>query len=101
MTKRDLNTSSCMESFKTRVALPPVVVGVGEGMGDWGYTINCPATVLRSCRYCRIEDIITIGERRTKYGLHDFEVSEALITCPKQHCNSQSGAGLGYYILKS
>ena len=74
---------------------------MGEGAGDWGYTINCPATVLRSCRYCRIEDIITSGERTSKYGLHDFEVSEALITCPKQHCNSQSGNGLDYYILKS
>ena len=50
---------------------------VGEGVGDWGYTINCPATVLRSCRYCRIEDIITSGERTPKYGLHDFEVFEA------------------------
>ena len=56
---------------------------MGEGVGDWGYAINCPATVLRSCRYCRIEDIITSGEQTSKYELHDFEVSEALITCPK------------------
>ena len=30
--------------------------------------------------YCRIEDIITSREWTSKYGLHDFEVSEALIT---------------------
>ena len=43
--------------------------------------------------------MITSGERTLKYGQHDFEVSEALMTCPIHQYNSQSGAGLSYYIL--
>ena len=76
---------------------------MGEGGGGvyWDYTINCECCgrVLRFCCYYRIKDTIPSGERTLKYGQHDFEVSEALMTCSIHQYNSQSGAGLNYYIL--
>ena len=60
MTKRHLNTSSCMQSFNTRVALPPVVERVGEvGGGGTGVTPCCMHEVT-ACIYIQGDEKPTL-----------------------------------------